>query len=86
VAGEVALEQAGGFAAALALGDASLDVGPRHGIVLTSVQHDRVHGAVQLAIAAAAESMPDGLTARGGDRRDAGKACECGFGANAAWV
>jgi hypothetical protein len=68
VAGEVALEEAGRFAASLAFGDASFDVRLRGGIVLTSLQDDRLQGAVELPVAAAAESVPDGLAAGGRDR------------------
>jgi hypothetical protein len=63
VAGEVALEQSCRFAAALAFGDAALDVCLGRGVVLTSLQDDRVQGAVELAIAAAAEAVPDRLAA-----------------------
>lgn len=86
MAREVALQQPGRFAAALAFGDASLDVGLCRGVVLTSLQDDRVQGAVELAITAAAESVPDRLAAGGGHGRDAGEAGEGGFGADAAWV
>jgi hypothetical protein len=55
-------------------------------VVLAAVEHDRVQGAVELAIAAAAEPVPGGLAAGGGDRGDAGEACEAGFGAQSASV
>ncbi len=83
MAGEVALEQAGGVAAAFAFRDATGDVGLGRWIVLASVQHDRVEGAVELAIAAAAETVPLRLAAGGGDGCDAGEAGEGGFGADA---
>ena len=67
MAGEVALEQAGGVAAALAFGDAAGDVVLGGGVVLAAVEDDGVEGAVELAVAAAAEAVADRLTARGGD-------------------
>jgi hypothetical protein len=76
VAGEVALEQSCGFAAALAFGDASFDVGLGRGVVLSSLQDDRVEGAVELTIAAATESVSDRLPARGGHGCDAGETRE----------
>ena len=63
MAGEVALEEAGGFGAALALGDAAFDVAAGRCVVLAAVQDDGVECAVELAVAAAAESMPHGLAA-----------------------
>ena len=45
-----------------------------------------MEGAVELAVAAAAEPVPDRLAAGGGDRCDAGEPCEGGFGADAAVV
>jgi len=83
VAGEVALEQSCGFAAALAVGDATGDVGLRGRVVLAAVEHDRVERTVELAITAAAESVSVRLSAGGGDRCDAGEAGEGGFGADA---
>jgi hypothetical protein len=86
VAGEVALEQSGGVAAGLALGDPSSDVVLGGGVVLAAVQDDRVESAVELAVAAAAEPVPGRLAAGGGDRRDAGEAGEGGLGAQPAVV
>ena len=86
MAGEVALEQLGGVASAFAFGDAAGDVVLRCGVVLASVEDDGVERAVELPVAAAAEPMPSGLSARGGDRRDAGESCEGGFGADASVV
>jgi hypothetical protein len=54
VAGEVALEQSRCFARGLAFGDAAGDVVAGCGIVVSSVQRDRVQRAVELAVAAAA--------------------------------
>ena len=55
-------------------------------VVLTAVEGDRVQGAVELAVAAAAEAIANGLTTGGGDGRHAGQAGEGGFGADAAAV
>jgi hypothetical protein len=55
-------------------------------VVLAAVEDDRVQGAVELAVAAAAEAVPLGLAAAGGDGCDAGEAGEAGFGAEAAGV
>jgi hypothetical protein len=63
VAGEVALEQTGGLAPALPLGDPPGDVRLGCRIVLAAVQDDGVQGAVELAVAAAAESVPRCLAA-----------------------
>jgi hypothetical protein len=54
--------------------------------VLAAVEDDCVQGAVQLPVAAAAEPLPPRLTARGGDRGDAGEPCEGGLGADSASV
>jgi hypothetical protein len=62
VAGEVALEQPYGVASAFAFGDAAGDVVLRRGVVLASVEDDGVQGAVELAVAAAAEPLPGGLS------------------------
>ena len=58
VAGEVALEEADGVAGALALGDATSDVVAGGGVVEAAVEDHGVEGAVELAVAAAAEPMP----------------------------
>ena len=63
MAGEVALEEAGGVAAAFAFGDAAGDVVAGCGVVLAAVEDHRVEGAVELAVAAAAEPVPGGLAA-----------------------
>ena len=62
VAGEVALEQPDGFALGFAFGDASGDVVLGCRVVVASVQDDGVQGAVELAVAAAAEALADRLT------------------------
>jgi Domain of unknown function (DUF1508) len=51
VADEVALEESGRFAAALAFRDASFDVRLCPGVVLTALEDDRVLGAVKQAAA-----------------------------------
>ena len=63
MAGEVALEEAGGFAVGFAFGDAAGDVVLGCWVVLAAVEDDGVEGAVELAVAAAAESVPLGLAA-----------------------
>jgi hypothetical protein len=62
VAGEVALEDARCFAGCFAFCDASRDVVAGRWVVLATVQDDGVQGAIELAVAAAAESMADRLT------------------------
>ena len=76
---EVALEDAGRFAGCFAFGDAARDVGTSRGVVLAAVKDDGVQGAVELAVAAAAEPVPDRLTAGGGKLCDAGEASERGL-------
>ena len=86
MAGEVALEQPGGLTAALAFGESSRDVVLGCCVVLAAVEDDRVQGAVELAVAAAAEPVPGGLAARGRHRRDAGESGEGRLGAQPAAV
>ena len=57
VAGEVALEQADGVAGCFAFGDTACDVVLGCLVVLASVEDDGVEGAVELAVAAAAEAV-----------------------------
>ena len=54
--------------------------------MLASVERDRVQGAVELAVAAAAEPMPGRLSAGGGDGCYAGEAGEAGLAAESAVV
>jgi len=70
----------------LPLGNAVRDVVACCRVVLAAVEDDGVQRAVELAVAAAAEAMPDRLTARRWKRRDAGKAGEGGLGADAICV
>ena len=73
MAGEVALEEACCVAACFAFGDAPFDVVAGCGVVLAAVQDDGVQCAVELAVTAAAESVPCCLAAGGWDRCDAGE-------------
>jgi hypothetical protein len=57
VAREVALEHAGGVACAFSLCDVVGDVVAGRGVVLSAVKDDRVQGAVELAVAAAADRL-----------------------------
>jgi len=66
VAGEVALEDPGRVARAFAFGEAACDVVLGGGVVLAAVEDDGVEGAVELAVAAAAEPVACGEAARGG--------------------
>ena len=61
VACEVALEEADGIAGCFAFCEAAGDVVLGCGVVLASVEDDGVECAVELAVAAAAESVPGGL-------------------------
>ena len=63
MAGEVALEEADGVSAGFAFGDASGDVCLGGGVVVAAVEDHGVECAVELAVAAAAEPMPSGLSA-----------------------
>ena len=51
-----------GVAVASAFGDALGDVRLGGGVVLAAVEDDGVQGAVELSVAAAAESVPDRLS------------------------
>ena len=63
MAGEVALEDPGGVTAAFAFGDAAGDVVAGGGVVVAAVEDDGVEGAVELAVAAAAEAVACGEAA-----------------------
>jgi hypothetical protein len=86
VAGEVALEAAGGLAAALSLADATLDVVDCRSVCSASGEDDLVECAVELSVAAAVESVADRLARRGGDWRGAGEPGESGLADEAAAV
>jgi hypothetical protein len=79
VAGEVALEDPGRVAGAFTFGDPAGDVVACRRVVLAAVEDDGVQGAVELAVAAAAEAVADRLAARGRQWCDAGEAGEAGF-------
>ena len=81
----MALEEACCVAAGFAFGDAPFDVVAGCAIVLAAVEDGGVEGAVELAVAAAAESMSRRF-ARCWDRCDAGEPCEAGFGAQTSAV
>ena len=83
MAGEIALEQPSGVAAALAFGDPLRDVVLGRRVMLAAVKDDGVEGAIELVVAAAAEPLPCRLATGGGDGRHAGEAGEGGFGADA---
>ena len=79
MAGKVALEAAGGFAAGLAFLGSAFDVGDGCGVPAAACDDDLVEGAVEFAVAAAVESVTDGLAGGGGDWGGAGEAGEGGF-------
>ena len=86
VAGEVALEAAGGFAAALSFADSPLDVVDCRLVDSASGEDDLVEGPVELSVAAAVEPVADRLAGRGGDRGGAGELGEGGLADEAAVV
>ena len=67
MAGEVALEAADRLARSLAFACAAADVGDRVPVVFAACEHDRVQGAVELAVSAAVKSVADRLARRGGN-------------------
>jgi hypothetical protein len=67
VAGEATLE-ACCIAGCFPFGDAAGDVVAGRRVVLAAVEHDRVQGAVELAVAAAAEPVAGGEAAGGWKR------------------
>jgi hypothetical protein len=78
IAGEVALEAAGGLAAALPFADATLDVVDGRSVHSASRKDDLVECAVELSVAGSVESVADRLARRGWDW---GGASEPGKGA-----
>jgi hypothetical protein len=83
---EVALEEADRVASGLAFADAAGDVVAGGGVVLAAVEDDGVEGAVELAVAAAAEAVAGGDAAGGWKWRDAGEPGEGGLGRDTAVV
>jgi hypothetical protein len=79
VAGEVALEAAGGLAAALSFSDSTLDVVDRRLVGSASGEDDLVEGPVELSVAAAVEPVADRLAGGGRDRGGAGEPGEGGL-------
>ena len=86
VAGEVALEAAGGLAAALSFLDSALDVVDGWSVHSASGEDDLVEGAVELSVAAAVEPVADRLAGGGRDRGGAGEPGEGGLADQAATV
>src|SRR6266498_5893011 len=86
VAGEVALEAAACFAAALAFLDATVDVGDRRRVRAASGDDDHVQCPVESAVAAAVEPVADRLSRGGWDRSAAGESREGGFASDPAAV
>src|SRR3989442_13556462 len=68
VSGEVALEAAGGLAAAFPFLDSTLDVVDRRSVHSASGNDDLVKCSVELSVAAAVEPVADRLAGRGGGR------------------
>jgi hypothetical protein len=86
LAGDVALEATLDLVWGLALGGTAVDVGAGSGAVARPGEHDHVDGAVECAVAAAVEAVPDGVAAAGRDRVGATERGECGFVAASAGV
>ena len=76
MAGELTLEDPGGVASAFAFGNAAGDVVAGGGVVVSAVEDDGVEGAVELAVAAAAQAVSGCVSARGGDGGGAGESGE----------
>jgi len=86
VAGEVALEAAGGLAAALSFSKAALDVVDGRSVHSASGEDDLVESAVELPVTAAVEPVADPLARGGGDWGGAGEPGEGGLAGEAAAV
>ena len=82
-AGEVALEAADCVAVGLAFGAFAFDVGLGLGVAACAGDGDAVNGGVDLAVAAAVESVAVGLAGADRDRRDAAGAGELGVSGEA---
>jgi hypothetical protein len=79
LAGDVAFEAADGLELGLAFGLLALDVGAGGGVPGDAAQRDDVDRAVELSVAAAVQSVADGVAGGGRDRRGAGVSGEAGF-------
>ena len=77
-AGEVALEAADGLGAGLAFGAFAGDVGLRFRVAAEARNGDAVDGGVDLAVAAAVETVAVGVAGADRDRRDPAGAGELG--------
>ena len=81
--GEVSFEAADGFSFGFAFGCFAVEVDPGLGIGSGSGERDDVDRTVELAAAAAVQSVPDGSDRAGGDRGGAGAAGEGPVGGEA---
>ena len=70
LAGDVALEDAHDLRLGASVGEAAFDVGAGARIGAHAGEHDAPQSVIRLAVAAAVESMADGLAGRGVDRGD----------------
>ena len=82
-AGEVAFEAADGFAGGLAFGAFAVEVGARLGVAAGAGDGDAVNGRIDLAVAAAVETVAVCVARADGDRGNAGGACELGVAGKA---
>ena len=82
-AGEVAFEAAHRFEPGLAFGAFASDVVLGLGVASGAGERDAVDGGVELAVAAAIETVAVRLARADRDRRDAGRASQLGFGGEA---
>src|SRR6266496_4298117 len=85
ISGEVALEAAGGLAAAFPFLDSALDVVDGRSVCSASGNDDLVECSVELSVAAAVEAV-DRLAGGCRDRGDAGEPGECGLAHHAVAV
>jgi hypothetical protein len=84
LAGDVALEASADFVVGFAFGAAFGDVGVGAGAAAPAGECDVVQGAVEGAVAAAVEPVPDGAAAAGGQRAGPGEGGVGGLGVAAA--
>ena len=83
MAGEVAFEAADGFSFGFAFGCFSVEVEPGGGIGSCSAEGDDVDRSIELAVAAAVQSVATGVTGAGGNRGGSGVSGERGLGGEA---